>query len=208
MSFSGSFAKGTAICGETDVDFFLSLASNTPGTLKDLYTSLFQFVKQQGWNPRAQNVSVGVTNNGVKIDLVPGRKQAGSTTDHSLYRRKADTWTQTNVAEHIRVVTRSNRIDDICAVKIWRQFHGLDFPSIYLELTVLNALSGRGTNQPAANFLTCMHYLADNLMTARVVDPANSNNIISSDLTDAEKRKIAGQARRAVAEQLWNRILW
>ena len=31
----------------------------------------------QGWSPRQQNVSVGVTVNGTRGDLVPGKVQAG-----------------------------------------------------------------------------------------------------------------------------------
>jgi hypothetical protein len=37
---SGSFAKGTAIRSGTDIDLFVSLRSETPNTLEEIYTSL------------------------------------------------------------------------------------------------------------------------------------------------------------------------
>jgi len=37
---SGSSAKGTAIKGVSDIDLFISLKSDTNGTLKEIYNSL------------------------------------------------------------------------------------------------------------------------------------------------------------------------
>jgi hypothetical protein len=43
ITYSGSSAKGTAIRGIADVDLFISLAPETPGTLADIYNSLLNF---------------------------------------------------------------------------------------------------------------------------------------------------------------------
>ncbi len=143
VNYSGSSAKGTAIAGIADVDLFISLKPETPGTLADIYNCLANYKGFKNLSPRRQNVSVGITYNGHSIDLVPGRKQTGNTTDHSLYRSKANTWTQTNVEKHISLIQNSQRLDEIRALKIWRALHSLDFPSFYLEMTVLNALHGK-----------------------------------------------------------------
>lgn len=49
LSPSGSFAKGTANKSGTDIDVFVSLAHNTPETLKDIYTKLFQRMTELGY---------------------------------------------------------------------------------------------------------------------------------------------------------------
>jgi hypothetical protein len=100
-------------------------------------------------------------------------------------------------------------VNEIRALKIWRLCHNLDFPSFYLELTVIDALWGKpkGSNL-AANVSTCLDYIRDNLETACVIDPANTNNVISDDLTAAEKKKIAGQAGKSRREPYWNQVLW
>jgi nucleotidyltransferase-like protein len=208
VSYSGSYAKGTAVRGRTDVDLFISLAHSTPETLSDIYRSLVRFLTIQRLSPREQNVSVSVSHSGVTVDLVPGKKQLGNTTDHSLYRRKGNTWTQTNVGTHISLVQACGRLDEIRAVKIWRQLHGLEFPSFYLELTVINALLGQRKNQPAANIMKALGYISNNLTSARVVDPANSNNVISDDLTGIEKRRVAAQASISMGKPNWGQIIW
>lgn len=206
--FSGSYAKGTGVRGSTDVDIFISLEPQTPGTLKELYDGFYSFLDSIRLSPRRQNVSIGLNYSGVSVDLVPARKQAGNTDDHSLFKNKAQTWTQTNVQQHINLVAQSGRLDEIRAMKIWRNLHRLSFPSFYLELTVLDALYNKNKNQPAANVLTVLEYLRDSFTNARVVDPANSNNIISEDSTSSEKSLIASQARDSRAKPRWEDIIW
>ena len=46
-----------------------------------------------------------------------------------------------------------------------------------------------------------------NLQTTRVVDPANTNNILSDDLTSSEKQRIVQQAR-ADLNKNWNQVIW
>lgn len=207
-TFSGSYAKGTGIRGSTDVDIFISLDPQTPGTLEELYEGLYSFLNSNRLSPRRQNVSIGLNYDGVSIDLVPARKQTGNTNDHGLFKNKAQTWTLTNVQKHINLVSQSGRLDEICAIKIWRNLHRLSFPSFYLELTVLDALYNRNKNQAAANVLTVLEYLRDSFTNIRVVDPANSNNIISEDLTLSEKSLIASQARYSRAKPHWEDIIW
>ena len=206
LTVAGSYAKGTAVAGRTDVDLFISLRSETPGTLKELYDSLYLKAVGQAWFPRKQNVSIGITIGGVKIDLVPGRIQPGYQNWHSLWKNKANTWTQTNVALQTGTVRDSGRTREIRAIKIWRQNHGLDFPSFYLELTVLDALRLYGSSL-APNIQTVLKYLSESFVGASVIDPGNTNNTVSDDLTAAEQRTIATQAKRSHADP-WDQTLW
>ena len=83
IDFSGSYGKGTAISPGTDVDLFVSLDS-AAGSLKDTYWSLFRWCADHHLPPQAGNVC-----DGVRVDLVPGRKQKGATTELK-YRFPAD----------------------------------------------------------------------------------------------------------------------
>jgi hypothetical protein len=208
VSYSGSYAKGTGVKGSTDVDLFISLDPQTPGSLKEIYDSLHSYMTQNRYTVRRQNVSIGLTYLKLSVDLTPGRKQPGNTNDHSLYKNKAQTWTQTNVQTHINKIRDSGRLDEIRAIKIWRNLHGLEFPSFYLELTVLDALYGKEKKQPAANAWTVFIYLRDNFLAARVVDPANSGNIISNDLTVQEKLAVSSEARNSLTKSTWEQIIW
>lgn len=208
LSFSGSYAKGTPVHGSTDVDLFISLTANTAPSLKQIYESLFSLATINGWSPRRQDVSIGITSNDLSVDLVPGKIQSGYQNYHSLYRSKKDSWTQTNVSLHIDTVRNSGRTKEIRAIKIWRNLHGLDFSSFYLELTVIDALKGRSTNSLADNVLHALRYIGNSLPTAWVVDPANTNNVISNDFTQSEKSVLAIQARASANKQQWGQIIW
>jgi Nucleotidyltransferase domain len=203
---SGSFAKGTANRSGTDIDLFISLKSGTPDTLKEIYTKLFDRLKEKGYAPKQQNVSINIRVGGYDVDLVPAKHQGGNSEDHSLYRRRADTWTQTNVVRHIATVTSCGRISESRILKLWRNQKQLDFPSFYLELATINALTGaRGTL--SENVWKAFQYLRDSFANARVVDPANTNNIISDDLSTVDKAKITGAAKRALEATDWNQIV-
>ena len=208
IAFSGSYAKRTGVKGTTDIDLFISLKADTPGTLKDIYENLFSFASAKGWGPRRQNVSIGINGAGIAIDLVPGRIQNGYQNYHRLWMHKKGSWTQTNIALQISTVQTSGRIEEIRALKVWRQNHGLDFPSFYLELTVLDALYRKPQGDLANNVLSVLSYLGESFATARVVDPSNTNNVVSDDLTAAEKKTIVDQAKKSQNESTWANVLW
>jgi hypothetical protein len=206
ISPSGSFAKGTANRSGTDIDLFVSLTHTTNNTLKEIYNSLFSKMEAKGYSPKRQNVSINVRVNGYDVDLVPAKRQDATSQDHSLYRRRADTWTKTNVQKHIQHVIAGGRRPETRIIKLWRNQKGIDFPSFYLELAVIEALSRR---QGAINdnVWSVFTYLRDRFSNARVVDPANIGNIISDELTAADKAKVKGAAEKALAATDWNQIV-
>jgi len=213
ITYAGSFVKGTAITGDTDIDLFLSLRQTIPDSLRDIYNGLAHTLKISGFSVRKQNVSIGIDLDDFKIDVVPGVRQPKSLTDHSIYRRKADTWTKTNINKHISFVTNSGRLNEILATKIWRKLHNIEFPSFYLELTVINALENRRkvVKYPSAlssNVLTVFQYLVRNFINAKVIDPEKSTNIVSDDLSDKEKKEIAKLALESLLAPSWDKIIW
>ena len=196
---SGSFAKGTAVRSGTDIDLFISLSFNTPETLKGIYNTLFAALSNSALQPRRQDVSIGIRiASAYDVDLVPARKQGLLGNDHSLYSARRDTWMQTNVTKHIALIQTCGRLDEIRLMKIWRNRRHLDFPSFFLELATIRALAGR---RPALsnNVVATLEFLRDHLRNVRIVDPANTNNVVSDTLSDAAKQAVAVAARAALA---------
>jgi len=204
---TGSLAKGTPVSCGTDLDLFISLRNDTRASLRGIFGSLLDFAHRNGWQPRPQNVSIGVTVDGVNVDLVPARVQPDVRNAHSIFVGRLNSWTKTDVFQHIGLVANSRRTEEIRAVKVWRHLNGLSFPSFYLELTVLEALYGCSTTALSENFVRVLRYLTNTFSTARVVDPANTNNVISDDLTAAEKARIAHAAALSLAAN-WNQVIW
>jgi hypothetical protein len=207
VDYSGSFAKGTNIAGGTDLDLFISLAHDLPWALAEIHQRLGDHLRRFGLPVREQNVSLGITLNGLSIDLVPGHRMGPQTEYHSLFHRRTGTWRQTNVAEQIRFVEDHGRQEETRALKIWRKCCGFECPSFLLELAAITALSGRPHGRLGANMVVVLQYLESELRTARLVDPANTNNIVSDDLSDREKAGLASRAGQALRTP-WGQVIW
>lgn len=204
---SGSFMKGTANSSGTDVDLFISLSEDTIETLAQIHDKLFLWLTNHSYTPKRQNVSINILVNGYSVDLVPGKRQNAYSTDHSLYRRRADTWTKTNVQTHINTVVNSGCREEIRVLKLWRNQRGLDFPSFYLELTVMAALPPIVYDSLSNKVWRVLEYLRDKFVDARVLDPANTNNLLSDDLNASEKRKIQAASATSLGASNWSQIV-
>ena len=207
VKISGSTKKGTAVSNGTDVDLFISLTSTTSNTLNEIYESLFSFMKGKGFSARRQNVSIGIDYNSDQVDLVPARRQSQYGNDHSLYISKKKSWTKTNIDTHISQVSNSKRLNEIKLAKIWRNKNNIDFPSYYLELVVIDALYNRTAGATDINFLTALRFMAESLETKTYIDPANTNNCISDQISIAEKRRIAVAAESSASQQYWENVI-
>ncbi|MFW6028736.1 MAG: nucleotidyltransferase domain-containing protein [Halanaerobiales bacterium] len=208
IKVSGSRAKGTAINLSSDLDLFISLNSNTSESLKQIYESLYSVFHSMGLQPRRQNSSIGIKYNGLKVDIVPGKIRPGNNNYHSIYRSKINSWTQTNVDKNIALVKNSGRLNEIIALKIWRELNNINFPSVYLELTVLNALYNKNKYQITENFVKILEYLRDDFVGKIIIDPTNSNNVISDDLHKYEKELISQQAVSSLSQKYLQNIIW
>ena len=194
---SGSFAKGTANESGTDIDLFISLSENVPNTMREIYNTLFNKVNDKGYQPKRRSVSINISVAGYSVDLVPAKRQNNYGEDHSLYRRRADSWTKTNVTYarqscHGQCMQPRNPHHQALA-----RSEGPRLPVLHLELSVIRALSGVGGTL-SQRVLKILEYLRDTFPTARVIDPANTNNIVSDDLTAAERTKINAAATAAL----------
>lgn len=210
---SGSRAKGTAIKGKSDVDLFLSITDpENENTLKDYYESVFQYLKNHNLQVRKQNVSIGVKYYGCDIDVVPAKKLNTYSyeryNDHYLWSNKHQCRMLTNIQKHIDLVRNSGVRKEIMLLKIWRENHQLDFPSIYIEQLCVEELQRNNTYNLADNFINMLDYIKRNIVFKKVVDPSNCNNIISDSLKEYEKKAIEAKAKESLQQQYWKDIIW
>ena len=201
VTLSGSLPKGTAL-RDSDVDLLLSLSPATPGPLAEIHSSLAHYCRD--FLPRPRNVALRVHLEGSTIDLVPARRRAGSTC-HTLWQLRESTWLQTDIAAQIRHVRSSCLTTEIRALKLWRNRNTLRFPSFLVELCAIRALE---PDRPIAeSILKLLHFLSMDFPTARLSDPANSNNVVSDLLSAEERVRISTAARLSLHSLSWPEIL-
>src|SRR5579859_634049 len=206
LTLSGAYAKNTAITLSSHVDVLVAL-SPVPGMeMKQIFWGLFEYLTDHDMRPHTRNVSIQLESKGLFVDLIPACRDRSS--GNVLFNKKTGAAVETDVAQHVHLVANSGRQQEICALKIWRERCGLDFPSFYLELSVLRALADERFGQLADNVLTVLRYLEGRFVQTVVGDPANTSNIVSRDLSDAAKQAIAKAARKALYDENWKKIIW
>jgi hypothetical protein len=206
ITLSGAYAKGTAISLSSHVDILLSLELAAEMEVRNVFWQLFEYLADQNLQPHTRNVSLQVESKGLRVDLLPAWRTSGG--DQILYHKEPGSPFRTNVWEHVRLIANSGRSQEICAVKIWRERHTLDFPSFYLELVTVRALEGEPFGHLADNVFAVLRYLSSRFAKAAIRDPANPDNVVSDDLTAAQKGTIAQAARKALEDDDWEKIIW
>jgi hypothetical protein len=206
ITLSGAYAKGTAVSLSSNVDILISLRLPLEMEVRAAFWKLFEFLSDENLKPRTRNVSIQVQSKKLRVDVVPA--WAAEAGDHLLYHKEPGGPVRTNVGHHVRLITNSGRAQEICALKIWRERHELEFPSFYLELTTLQALEGERFGQLGDNLMTTLRYLSERFVQTVLRDPANKDNVISDELTADQKKTIASEARKALEENKWEKILW
>ena len=204
----GSFAKETGVTGSSEIDLLVSLNVHTGGTLKDLSDNLFSYLQANNFYPQRKEYSIRLIFLNTSVELFLSRSPTAGSTNNVLYNNITNTCFETKTQTHTDLILKSNRVEEIQAIKIWRNITGLKFPTLYLELTVLNALFNRKKNRLEKNFLNVMDYLMEGFLEYTVTDPANPKNIISDLLAIEEKNAVAVAAKIARNQADWSNILW
>jgi hypothetical protein len=206
--YAGSFAKGTMIREEYDLDIVIYWGSDCGFTLKDLYNGVGNVLRKHWKVVNSKTVAwVLPFQSGFHIDVVPGRALDASYRYANLYRTDTGTSLQTSIKVHIDTVRNSGRCDVIRLMKLWRERKSVPFKkSLALELLTIDGCSGTPTDSLEKQLIAALQYLRDKILTIRLIDPANTNNVISDEITDADRRSIKQSAQAALDAQYWKDV--
>lgn len=211
ITLSGAYAKNTAVSLSSHVDVLVMLKPIAGMEMKQIFWNLFEFLTDHDLRPRTRDVSIQVQSKGLNVDVIPACREAGNSGNalqNVLFNKKTGVSVATDVGQHLHLVANSGRQQEICALKIWRERNSLDFPSLYLEISMLHALEAERFGQLSENVLTAFRYLSNRFEPAVVRDPANPENILSNDLSENDKKAIAKAARSALYDENWKKIIW
>ena len=206
--YAGSFGKNTMIRELYDLDLVVYWANDCGFTLKDIYDAVGDALKKNWKVVRSKNVAWELPfDGGFHIDVVPGRALNATFKYANLYRTDTTTSLQTSIKVHIDTVRNSGRRDAIRLMKLWRRRKDVPFKkSLALELITIDGCSGVPTDNLEKQMLAAFRHISENILTTRLVDPANTNNVISDDISYADKLVIQGAAKAALDAQYWSQV--
>ena len=207
--YGGSFAKKTMIRDSFDLDIVIYWPHDCGYSLKDIYNAVGNVLKKHWKYVNSKTVSWELPfDGGFHLDVVPGRAIDGTFRYANLYRRDKDSSLQTSIKIHIDTVRDSGRRDVIRLMKLWRAKRGVPFKkSLPLELITIEGCSGVRTDDLEKQIISALTHVRDNILNARIVDPANSNNIVSDEIYSSDRQQIRTAADAALRAQYWTQVL-
>jgi hypothetical protein len=209
--YGGSFAKKTMLKLGYDLDIVVYFPSTENSTVEQLFNRIHNrlLVGKFTVNPRTVALRLPYEG-GFHIDVVPGRAQDANFRYATLYKRPGPlqiaSTLQTSLKVHIESVKDAGLSEVVRLAKLWRTRWGLEFPSFALELAVARAMYNMRRDDLAVAFLHVLRFFATDLANARLVDPANSGNVI--ELSTSARNAIAARAQWCLQQKDWSSIVW
>lgn len=208
-SLNGSIVKGTDIYS-SDIDIHVRFNKKS-GRIEDMINIVETFFRERFEDKqlskiRRQNHSIGLffETNGKeeRIDIVPMREIDNGRGDTYIYSTKSNGIRKTNAQKQIGALELTNKQKQIIKLlKGWKIDNGLRLPSILIEYIVKKAFSQKAVPRGLdKTLLFVVEFIANNITSMRIVDPANSNNVISDSLSYDEKAGIQSFCREMLAD--------
>lgn len=203
--YAGSYGKKTIIRERYDLDIVIYWPKTTQYTIKDIYDGVGKRLKEKWQVVNSKNVSWEIPfRDGFHIDVVPGRAIDDSYKEANLYRVDTGTTLKTSIKTHIDTVRNSGRRDVIRLMKLWRERKSVPFKKSFL-LEMMTIDGSKGISALPSQVLSALQYIRDNIETAQVKDPANSNNSLSDDISTSDKRRIRNITESTLNSN-WNEV--
>ena len=204
--YSGSYAKGTAINLKYDLDLCIYFQNNAFSSLADMYNDVYKVLSEK-YPVNKQKVSIGLTYGNDNIDIVPARKIDNNTDDANLFISTTGGQIKTNIPKHKDYISEAKSRPTIKLMKIWKFQHSIHFKSFVLELLTIRALESCNSNDLGDQVLHVLKFIRDNVENMKLVDPANTNNIVSDLVDSSDKINMKNNAAASLTKKYWREII-
>lgn len=207
--YAGSYAKGTMIRASFDLDIVVYWPSDCGYTLRAIYDAVGETLKKHWTHVNPKTVAWRLPfQGGFHIDVVPGRAIDGTFKYANLYRADKGSSLQTSIKVHIDTVRDSGRRDVIRLMKLWRTMRRVPFgKSLALELVTIRGCTGIPVDNLERQLISALTFVRDNILSVRLVDPANTNNTLSDEISVTDRQAIRNAASAALTAQYWSQVL-
>lgn len=205
IKYAGSREKGTMISESYDLDIVCYFPSTDTRSLKEIRDDVFihlskrYLLESKASAERILNLKGATAPVSYHIDVVPGRFIEG-TSDVFLHIASGERERmQTNLKTHIDYIANSGCVDVIRLMKLWACRNQVSIKTFILELFVVQTLEGyENKSNLRMSLLKVFNAMEDNFDTIQLVDPANTNNIVSHLMSASEKFLVADMASSAL----------
>jgi hypothetical protein len=207
VSPGGGFEKSMANRSGISIDYVVWIHAQSEHRISEIYESMFSSFRRLGLAPVRRNVTLALNLGHLVVDLLPAKRLSMVSDIHEIYSARRGIAITTNLHQHVLDSHDAGWQEEVRILKLWRDQNGLDFPSYYLELATQAALRRRPAGALADNVWVALGFFERLLVPRAMLDPANAANIVSDELTAAQKRSIALAAAAARSGRPWSEIV-
>lgn len=206
--YGGSYGKQTIIRARYDLDVVAYWSKDTTYTIEGIYEGVGKELQKEFTYVKSKTVAWEIPfEGGFHVDVVPGRALDVNFFETNLYRTDTGTTLKTSLKTHIDTVRNSGRRDVIRLMKLWRERRQVPFKkSFLLELLTIYGCKGVSFTELEPQVIAALKYLRDNIETIQVLDPANTNNSLSDDISSGDKARIRLAAQAALGASYWTEV--
>ncbi len=203
IKYAGSKEKGTMISDRYDLDIVCYFPSSDNRSLKEIREDVANrlaekyLLNHKASAERILDLKGSESPVDFHIDVVPGRfiENTKDVFLHVAYGDKERM--QTNLKVHISHIKDSGCVPIIRLVKLWAYRNNVNIKTFVLELFVVKVLSGyKDKGDLRKGFLKTLEEFKNNFSSTQLIDPANTNNIVSQLISDIEKGLIIDAAKK------------
>lgn len=205
--YGGSFGKKTIVKAHYDLDIVVYWPNDCGYSLEGISTAVGDILKKKYQFVSRKKVSWQLPfQGGFHIDVVPGRAIDAAFYEANLYRSDNGSSLKTSIKKHIDTVRGSGRRDVIRLMKLWKIKRNVPLKSFPLELLTIDGTKGASFDNLERQLLMSLAYVRDNILTVKILDPANGNNDLTDDLTSYERTNIKALAQAALDARFWSDV--
>jgi hypothetical protein len=208
LNYGGSYGKDTMIRESYDLDIVVYFPSTEQSSLRDIFNSVYNQLTRNGYKVQPKTVALRLPyQGGFHVDVVPGRAQDHTYRYATLYKNAGSGSTlQTSLKVHIDAVRKTGIRDCVKLMKLWRLRHDLSWSTFALEIVVGRALHGKAKSDHADCMLEVFKFIASNMQSIRLIDPANSNNEI--EISYVDRAAMVAKAKHSLSVPNWGQVVW
>lgn len=205
--YAGSYAKKTMIKASYDLDIVAYWPHDSKYSLKGISDGVKTQLDKYWKHVNNKNVAWELPFEGnFHIDVVPGRALDVNNYNANLYKKKSDQHLKTSIKIHIDTIRKADRRDIIRLVKLWKVLNDLPFKTFILEQMVIEGCMGVPRNKIEPQLIKAFKYIHNRIGHARILDPANSNNVLSNEMTTGQKNTVQRSAKIVIDANYWSDI--
>jgi hypothetical protein len=197
----GSSIKGTNIRQKPKVKLLISMKEKDKRSVEEITIWLYNYLNTPEFKIQRQESQLEFNYKGVDFVVFIAKKKEKTFNYHVMQNLNFSKEILTNFNIHTTNVLESNYQKEIILMKLWREKHQLNFPTMYLELVVIDVLRKCNKKNLFSRIIRVLDFLRKDFISEKFYDPSNTNNVISDYLSLEEKAKIQSVAKLSLTEE-------